>query len=946
MPWVMNLRQDVPRHGCWFMLLRPVHMALAAHRRRSGYVSAAPVGTYLTTPMRPPKYAVPPRPKMQVRTFLLPAFAAALLGLSSCSSGSGPASLAQPSCDDGSGAGASGNSFCVVACNLGCGALGCAISEIAQNQPVTFEFNKPVDPQSVNFTTIQIKTDTGEEPVGQFLVSGSSVTFAPDIQEVGNISFFGFKNGATYSLLIRKGGGNTPTVRSTSGQPVERDVLCNLRVSRGIVDLDNAPPRATLVSPSRPTDVSRDVRIVLEFSEILDRAPFQGSFDQLPVRFLVWRTVVNNGVRECVIDTANEVLLRGALRLDQDATRRISVLTLVPGTRLPPETCIEIQVTARVRDVAGTSARPQIFRFTIESGALTPRVIEEPFLSQQSLDTERSAGEWSGGDVMPARIGGSGRHGDFGLPLLENLGSDVYLWNLERHELAGVRGFIIPGSQTISGADELVSNGEFHFTSMALPEGTRIKVIGASALRLFVRGRCEILGTLDLAGASVAPNFAGRPAGPVNLAGQAGGRGGAGGGAGGDGGSLEVTMGTAANPNKPLFNGKNGGAGSVDSQHGYLSLAQDRGGRASTQWPASGLNSAIVPTYIGVISQMAPTAGSGGGWLTPGGDGLNRSIPAAVRQGDLLGGGAVPAVTLSPLGRSSLVHFLLGGAGGGGGGSHTYFRAFGEPFLWCAGGGGGGGGGALLLRVGRDLVTGPASLIDVSGGSGATNTLVASLANGPATPGGGGSAGTVLMQTGSNYRVGGLMRALGGAGGSAFYQYQVVGGDRLDLLAGNGAAGYVRVEALVAPLPVNLGQVQPPATAANVGALTDRDRVVGLQSRFAGLTDVFPPVWTAYELTAEIDGATVVYSDDPARGSGRRAIPFDSPLGLVVQGTRESGSGPAPTTRPWRQFVGRFDGGVNNLNEDTATYIRFQLIFNYDRATTIRVLSLKFHYQN
>ena len=140
--------------------------------------------------------------------------------------------------------------------------------------------------------------------------------------------------------------------------------------------------------------------------------------------------------------------------------------------------------------------------------------------------------------------------------------------------------------------------------------------------------------------------------------------------------------------------------------------------------------------------------------------------------------------------------------------------------------------------------------------------------------------------------------------------------------------------------------MEPPATAANVGNLTDRDRVVGLQSRFSGLTDVFPPVWTAYELTAEIDGATVVYSDDPARGSGRRAEPFVQPLGLVVQGTRESGTGPAPTTRPWRQFVGRFDGGAGSLNDDTATYVRFQLIFNYDLATTIRVRSLEFHYQN
>src|SRR5262245_42742012 len=127
---------------------------------------------------------------MQVRSLLFPAFAIAFLGLSSCSSGGGGASsVNEPSCDDGTGTIGGSQAFCVVSCNLGCGQVGCSITEIAQNQPITFVFNKPVDPASVNFTSIQIKTDTGEEPVGTFLVNDRSVTFAPDIQVVGNSSF-------------------------------------------------------------------------------------------------------------------------------------------------------------------------------------------------------------------------------------------------------------------------------------------------------------------------------------------------------------------------------------------------------------------------------------------------------------------------------------------------------------------------------------------------------------------------------------------------------------------------------------------------------------------------------------------------------------------------------------------------------------------------------------
>jgi hypothetical protein len=890
---------------------------------------------------------------MQVRSLSFPAFSAlplvlfgalsgAMVALTSCSSGGGGSSLTQPSCDDSSGTGG-GSQFCVVSCNLGCGAIGCSISEIAQNQPITFVFSRAVNPATVNFTTIQIKTAAGEEPVGTFLVADNRVTFAPDIQVVGNSSFFGFKNGETYSLLIRQGGDGVPTVRSTSGQTVSRDVVCNLRVSRGIVDLDGEPPRATLVQPATSSEVARSSEIKLEFSEILDRGPFNASFEDLPVRAVVYRTVLNGSTRDCVIE--NPVLLRGAIRLDQDTARQISVLTLIPGSQLPSFACVEVQVTTRVRDVAGTAARPQLFRFTVEQGEVVKKQVVETFTSQQSLDIERSAGEWSGGVVTPARVGGTGRHGEFDLSLLQSLGANRYLWDLERDERSGVRGFAVPAARTITAQEELVTNGEFHFSRMIVPEAATIRVVGRSALRLFVRGRCEIHGDFDLTGATPAANYQARPVLAINLAGQPGGRAGAGGGNGGDGGSLEFDMGTPSNPNKPLFNGKDGGAGFVDGQHAYLNLANARGGRGSPQWPLSGLNTSIQLTYLGVVSQMAPSPGGGGGWLLAGGAGRNLSLPAFVRQPDAPGGGALDAVSLAPQGRSSLVHFLLGGAGGGGGGSHTYFRALGEQMLWCGGGGGGGGGGALALRVGRELIVGSTALFDVSGGGGATTTGLPTLRGGPATPGGGGSGGSVLMQIAGDYRVSGRVRALGGTGGGIRYTYQPsgAGGDILALQGGDGANGYVRVEAPVAP-PLNaVGQMEPPVQASNVGVLTDQDQIIALQSQFLSINEVFPPEWVGYEIDAVIDGRPTLYRDDTP---GARAVPFTEAVGFVVQGTGEAGGGPAPPTAPWRQFVGPFDGGAGNLNADAANYFRFQLILNRARASTIVIRRVTLCYRS
>ncbi len=876
---------------------------------------------------------------MQLRTISVSALAL-FLGLAGCSTGGGASSLTTPSCDDGSGTPAA--TFCVVSCNLGCGASGCSISEIAQNQPITFVFNKPVDPASANFTTIQIKTETGEEPVGQFLVNGNQVTFAPEVQVVGSSSFFGFKNGASYRLVLRQAGPGNATVRSTSGDSIARETVCNLRVSRGIVDLDEQPPRATLVTPSVTQGAPRDTAIVVEFSEILDAAPFQTPLASLPVQFRVRATRAGASGRECD-PTVAALSLRGSFRLVQDVARQRTIVNFIPGSKLPAEGCVQVEITTRVRDVAGTAARPQLFQFVVENAVLERRELIESFTSQQQLDAERSAGEWSGGAVTPARIGGSGRHGEFDAALGQDLGGDVFLWDLQRDERNGVRGFVIPASATLSGVEELVTDGEFHFSRLVIPAGRTIRFTGPVPVKLFVRGRCEIAGTLDLKGVSSAPGYPAKPAVARDYPGQPGSAGGAGGGRGGDGGSLEATMGLPSNPNKPLFDGGNGGDVTVASTHGYRRDTEGTGGRGAKQWPDSGLLSQVRFTYLGVMSVMAPSPGGGGGMTTPGGAGRNDSQPVGLRQGETAASRAFDATALAPA-VSSLVHYLAGGAGGGGGGAHTFYRVLGDFFLWNAGGSGGGGGGAIALRVGRDLITTSESVIDVSGGNGATG---GSLREGPATPGGGGSGGTILMQTGLDMSLAGSARALGGTGGRFEFllglgQYD----DRIRVYGGDGSVGYVRVEAPTQPDPARIGQLLPPAGPRNVGVLTDRDKQIGLQSLFYQLQDVVPPRWVGYEVEAIVDSQRIVYSDDPTRGSGTRATPMVQAVGFVVQGTRDDNGTPLPPTAPWREFVGPFGGAAGNLNQDSATAVRFQLILNYDRATTIEIKRVSIFYEN
>jgi hypothetical protein len=60
-------------------------------------------------------------------------------------------------------------------------------------------------------------------------------------------------------------------------------------VSRGIVDLDQSPPTATFLTPAAAKNVSRVSSIELEFSEIIDTAPFRGAVRRWWHRLGKWR---------------------------------------------------------------------------------------------------------------------------------------------------------------------------------------------------------------------------------------------------------------------------------------------------------------------------------------------------------------------------------------------------------------------------------------------------------------------------------------------------------------------------------------------------------------------------------------------------------------------------------------------------------------------------------
>src|SRR5262249_28084507 len=157
------------------------------------------------------------------------------------------------------------------------------------------------------------------------------------------------------------GTGDPNVIRSTSGTTMPTSLNCTLNVTRGVVDHNGAPPSATLISPTVHFNVQRDVTIVIEFDELLDIAPvFNATGSTAPILYTGRRTFVNtSGNRECSPNSTAQPL-GGAPSVTLDSTRGVTTVTYQPPSLLPGNTCVEVNITDRVRDLAGVPAAPQL----------------------------------------------------------------------------------------------------------------------------------------------------------------------------------------------------------------------------------------------------------------------------------------------------------------------------------------------------------------------------------------------------------------------------------------------------------------------------------------------------------------------------------------------------------------------------------------------------------
>ena len=830
-----------------------------------------------------------------------------------------------------------GAEFCLVQCNLGCSlAGGCSVNQIAVNLPLVFQFNKPLDVDSVNTSTLSLRTKNGEEPLGDLVVQGDMVMFFPAIVVRDGQTFFGLEKNAVYYLEIPGGPDALAALKSTTGDTLSSTLKCELTASLGVVDQDGKPPASRLLVPTALVDVEADTLIVLEFSEIINTAAFRDGGTGGGIIYAVSLPDENN---QCA---AKEFPLPGVVSFNVDRTSNLTTVIFKPQLLLPSKACVKVRVTSNIRDLSGKGAVQAEYAFRVKERPVKVQFVAEDFSTDNKLDDNVSGADWSNNGLRPGKIGGSGILGHFyvedGVPKGKDVqGRDIYEWNTDKIDIAQVR--------TLDGFGYTITNGILEFQTFTIPANQHLRFIGTKVPQIRASGRIQIDGAISMPVATAPKrNFDSRR-------GAFGWNGPCGGGYGGQGGDIPSYFGGK-------IEGRQGRGVLVPAGHPRVGQAAATGGPGSPAAPASGKDIDVVwiiQSNFKVWCRQISAGGSGacfwdsGNKSCLGKQGSTRKTSnTPIWPYDSLGrefgkpgpqGIAFPILPIV-IGRPSVDTFLIAGSGGGGGGTQP-IHSNSAIAVWSAGAAGGSGCGSIGFQAGSHFTTGASSLIELKGGA-AGNPISASVPGVP-SPGGGGSGGSVLIQCGGSAGVNGTVNLTGGSGGTMTDNSLI----HVESKGGAGGCGYFRVESDPAPPHTRFSKIQPPAMAGNVGLLRSADYsdvTVGA-STWYGTNTLFPPTWTYYVLRCKINGKPVIYSENTALFPGAKLATKGEP---VVMWVKSAAVDPKTSiqTGPETDWV---LGTIKDLNlpkhsGKSSNGIRFYIQLDKSGVNSIEIESLRFYY--
>lgn len=605
--------------------------------------------------------------------------------------------------------------------------------------------------------------------------------------------------------------------------------------------------------------------------------------------------------------------------LEQDTLRTRLRIVPVFG-EWPDDALIVVRVTTDVRDFGGLPAVARTLSFTTEDRPMQTRARVLEFDGDVPADVDGSTAELDSARA-PGRVAGFllvAGDGDNGpVPsLLVASGPDASLGHVDGGGpcTTGVAGAANDGvlddfdpatdvnlntgavRATCANSTDGSAAVVFEYRSFRIRNGVTVRILGVNPAIILVRGDVNIeaggrlLARAD--GGNGAPSGAGQNGPPTNTGDAAGGLGVAGGGNGGVGKNVGSSL---------LVYGGNGVPG-----HGSASWGQPAGSGGSADPVLQGPGRGAVGTtqsQIQVVNRMAPSGG-GAGHAVAGAAGTadgTGSVPRALMSADVDGAGG--AAYGDPTGRMRKAET---GSGGGGGGSQQALPANAGSFLGCGGGGGAGGGFVDLTAQGTIRIFGT---IDAMGSRGGNGGSQGGAILGSGGGGGGGSGGGIRLLTPGEVVLGAtaLLTTAGGAGGTslAYAPNNVpatVGGagapgrivieDRDSVVQGLGAATLVPAE----------------GAAGFYRGVFDATRFQGGGLRPFLVTQVLDmgPQAPAYLSAAAADFVAAIPAA-ASRGMGKPSI-FVEAEGFAA----EPDGTPSPTGTGWRA-VGYFvDSGAEN----------------------------------
>jgi hypothetical protein len=250
-----------------------------------------------------------------------------------------------------------------------------------------------------------------------------------------------------------------------------------------------------------------------------------------------------------------------------------------------------------------------------------------------------------------------------------------------------------------------------------------------------------------------------------------------------------------------------------------------------------------------------------------------------------------------------------------------------------------------MVQAGGDLIIGDKAEIQLRGGS--TRDPDASTSTPPIpAPGGAGSGGCMLVQSGGLTQILGEINVLGGTGGTMEEKFLLM----VASTGGAGGAGYVRVEADPRPSHLNMPRIKPVATDGNTGLLRaiDYSKVSVATSQYYVTRSLFPPTWLYYEIFAKLDGQPFVFSDNQAKHPGSR----EAREGEAVVAYFMSATVDPKTAKPISPPTDWVQGSVKPLNSQanegkSGNGIRYLMRMDRSKTTTgqIEISRVRVYYR-